>query len=113
MFSGKVVRAVQSGLLLTSLLIGQPSPVAAQETERKVKSQVKPVFPDLARRMRLSGRVRIEATISADGTVKNTRVLGGHPVLVESAQAAIKGWKFEPAAGETTQVVDFVFALAE
>ena len=109
----KLMQIAQAGLLLAGLTFGQASTLTAQSDERKVKTQVKPVFPDLARKMRLSGRVRIEVTISPEGAVKNTRVLGGHPVLVESAQSAVKGWKFEPASGETTQVVDFVFALAE
>jgi TonB family protein len=59
--------------------------------------------------MHIRGVVRIEAIVRPNGTVKSTRVLGGNPVLVESAQDAVGKWKFEPAQGETTEVVQLAF----
>jgi outer membrane biosynthesis protein TonB len=41
--------------------------------------------------------------------VKSTKVVGGHPLLVNAAVDAVKKWRFEPAADETTGVVEFKF----
>ena len=88
----------------------RPSPVFAQEDmSRKVKVRVQPTYPDLARKMSISGTVKIEVVVTASGLVKSTKVLGGHPVLVSAANDAVKRWKFEPAATETTSVVEVKF----
>lgn len=82
---------------------------STDESRRKVKTRTTPVYPELARRMNVTGRVKIEVVISPDGRVKNTRVIGGHPLLVQACQDAVKEWKFLPAAEETTQIVEFEF----
>jgi len=76
---------------------------------RKIKVAVKPEYSDLARRLNLSGVVRVEVQIAPDGKVKRTRMLGGHPVLGQDAQRAAMMTEFEPAAKETTQVLEFHF----
>ena len=86
---------------------------ATDESKRKVKTKVAPVYPDLARRMNVAGKVKIEVVISPDGHVKTTRVVGGHPLLVQACQDAVREWKFAPAAEETTQIVEFEFRAAE
>jgi TonB family protein len=83
------------------------------ESKRKVKSKVAPVYPELARRMNVAGKVKIEVVISPDGHVKTTRVVGGHPLLVQACQDAVKEWKFASAPEETTQIVEFEFRVAE
>ena len=59
--------------------------------------------------MHIRGTVKVEAIVRPNGTVKSTRVLGGNPVLVQSAEDAVAKWKFEPAQGETTEVVQLSF----
>lgn len=104
-----MVRAVKNVLLLLLLItLGMPIAVWAAELPRKVKSQVQPVIPDIAKHMSLKGTVRLEVEIGADGTVKNTRALGGHPVLIQSAEDAIKKWRYEPGP-PTKTVVEFNF----
>ncbi|MGP8095207.1 MAG: energy transducer TonB [Candidatus Sulfotelmatobacter sp.] len=71
--------------------------------------RVTPDYPELARRMHIHGVVKVEAIVRPNGTVKTTRVLGGNPVLVDPAAAAVGKWKFEPAQTETTEVVQVVF----
>jgi len=83
---------------------------STDEGKRKVKSRVTPSYPELARRMNITGKVKIEVIISPDGRVKSTRAIGGHPLLVQACQDAVKEWKFMPASDETTQVVEFDFA---
>lgn len=82
---------------------------STDEGKRKVKSKTSPTYPELARRMSVSGKVKIEVIITPDGRVRSTRVIGGHPLLVQSCQDAVKEWKFVPAPEETTQVVEFDF----
>jgi TonB family protein len=79
------------------------------EGKRKVKSKTSPPYPELARRMNVSGKVKIEVIITPDGRVRSSRVIGGHPLLVQSCQDAVKEWKYFPAPEETTQVIEFDF----
>jgi TonB family protein len=82
---------------------------STDESKRKVKTKTAPLYPELARRMNVSGKVKIEVVITPDGHVKSTRIVGGHPLLVQACQDAVKEWKFVPAPEETTQVVEFEF----
>jgi TonB family protein len=82
---------------------------STDESKRKVKIKATPVYPELARRMNVAGKVKIEVVITPDGRVKSTRVVGGHPLLVQACQDAVKEWKFVAAPEETTQVVEFEF----
>jgi len=87
--------------------------VSAQQTpeegKRKVKSKTNPVLPDVARRMSIAGKVKLEVTIAPDGHVKSVRALGGHPLLVQSCLECVKEWKYETAPEESIQIVEFDF----
>ena len=78
--------------------------------KRKVKTKAMPEYPELARQINVTGKVKIEATISADGRVTNTKVIGGSPLLVGAATDALKKWRFEPAAKESVEVIEFDFS---
>jgi TonB family protein len=80
-----------------------------EEMVRRAKTKVQPTYPELAHKMNISGTVKIEVTVAPNGTVKEARVVGGHPVLAQSALDAAKRWRFEPAALESTGVIDFKF----
>jgi TonB family protein len=79
------------------------------EGTRKVSSKVVPMYPQLARTMSLKGTVRLEALVLPNGTVKSVQVKGGNPLLVQSAQNAIREWKWAKAEHETTELVEFKF----
>ena len=98
-------------LLLSVLILALASTLAFSQSgsDRKVLSRVAPAYPELAKKMHIRGTVRVEAIVRPNGTVKSTRVLGGNPVLVNAAQDAVTKWKFEPAQGETTEVVQLTF----
>ena len=90
------------------------SPLPAQTSvpttaERKVSARVAPIYPELAKKMRIAGTVKVEAVVRPNGTVKSTRILGGNPVLIEAASDAVKKWKFQTAPNETTEVVQLTF----
>jgi TonB family protein len=76
---------------------------------RKVKTTVKPAYPDVARQMHITGTVRLEATVAADGKVRDTRVVGGSPMLAQEATNAVKKWKYEEAPKETVETVEVVY----
>ncbi len=112
-------RIVSRGLLVAVLLtlLGLPvfhSNVLAQDEQpqaRKVKTKIQPAYPELAKRMNLTGTVRIEVTITAAGALKGTRPVGGNPVLIEAAVGALEKWHWEPGPAETTEVIQFRFSL--
>jgi TonB family protein len=103
----RVLAITASATLLAACAWAQGEPAA--EAVRKVKSKVAPAYPELARRMNISGKVKLEVTIAPDGHVKNTRTLGGHPLLVQACQEAVKEWKFVSAPEESTQILEFDF----
>src|SRR6266513_1400525 len=82
---------------------------STDESKRKVEAKKAPLYPDLAKRMNVAGKIKIEVVITPEGRVKSTRVVGGNPLLVQACQDAVKEWKFVPAPEETTQVVEFEF----
>ena len=96
--------------VLAGVVMFHPVPGRAQEElSRKIKTKVSPVYPELARRMSISGVVKIQVVVAPNGSVKNTKIVGGHPVLANAAVDAVKKWRFEPASEETTGVVEFKF----
>ena len=82
---------------------------STEGAKRKVRSKVLPEYPPLARQMNVMGKVKIEATVSADGRVVETHVVGGSPLLVNAATDALKKWRFEPASKDSTELVEFEF----
>lgn len=104
----KTLTALALGLLL--LLSGAG---AQEEISRKIKSKVQPNYPELAKRMNISGTVKLQIVVATSGTVKNSKIVGGHPLLANAAMDAVKKWRFEPASEETTGVVEFRFNPTE
>ena len=82
---------------------------AAGEGLRRVLSEVKPKYPQLAKEMHLRGVVKLEAVISPDGKVKQVHVIGGHPLLAAEAEKAALVMRFEAAPKETSQIIEFSF----
>lgn len=108
------LRVTRIALIITALCLflgasGFGQTGTTDEAKRKVRAKVAPVYPDLAKRMNVTGKVKIEVVIAPDGHVKTTRVIGGHPLLVQACQDAAKEWKFVASSEETTQVVEFDF----
>jgi TonB family protein len=88
LFSGAAIL-----VLAGALVSGQQS----DEGKRKAKNKVNPAYPELAKRLNITGRVKIEVVIAPDGHVKSTRAIGGHPILVQPCVDAVKEWRFDSA----------------
>jgi TonB family protein len=82
---------------------------SSTDEKRPLKHLVQPEYPELAKKLNLTGTVRIEVTISPDGTVKRSKVLGGHPLLASEAERAAQKTTFQPGPKETIEIIDFKF----
>ena len=95
------------GLFAATLLLGARNLLA--QDGRKVLSNPQPTYPEVARRLRLSGTVKVQIVIAPDGKVKETKIIGGHPIFVHSVEETLKEWKYAVSSGETTTTLEFSF----
>ncbi|MGA9545461.1 MAG: energy transducer TonB [Candidatus Sulfotelmatobacter sp.] len=106
----------RAGVLVAAMAIGVGAGLTelraqdvSSEIVRRAKVKVAPVYPDLARKMNITGTVKIQVVVAPNGTVKDAKVVGGHPVLAGAALDAVRKWRFEPAAVESSGVVEIKF----
>jgi protein TonB len=71
-------------------------------------TQVKPLYPDLAREAGVDGQVVVQALVGKDGKVKDTRVVKSIAMLDAAAEAAVKQWVFKPALSNNKPVAVWV-----
>ncbi len=83
----------------------QPS----NESSRRIVRKTVAAYPELARKLNISGAVKVMATVSPDGTVKAVQPVGGSPILLQSAQDAVLKWKFATASAESREVIELKF----
>ena len=81
--------------------------------DRAIKSRVSPVYPELAKRMHISGVVKVEATVDQDGKVTAVKTVSGNRALSSAAEDAVSRWKFVAATEASTVDVEVKFAMAE
>ena len=82
---------------------------AAGPFERKVLYHENPDYPAVAAQMNLHGTVKLKVWINSDGSVRRVEYIGGHPLLAQAALKAVKNWKYELGAKETTSQVEVKF----
>lgn len=76
-----------------------------------VINRIEPIYPEEARKARITGIVIVRAVISRDGVVKDVQVLKPLPFgLDQAAVDAVKQWTFKPATLEG-KPVDVYFNL--
>jgi len=101
-----LARRYSVAALLLAILLGIS---LAQESARKVVARTAPTYPELAKKMHLTGKVKIEVAVNPAGAVTSAKLVGGNPVFETSAVDAVKQWKFEPAATATKGIVVLEF----
>ena len=79
-------------------------PARAQDNDRKIIKKVEAQYPSILKRRGIGGTVRMKVIVHADGSVKDVEVLGGNPALAESAEKAVRQWKFAPGSESTITV---------
>lgn len=107
----KVSSAVAA--LVLAMLVGGVSLAGAQDQStdaRKVVSRVTPTYPSIARTLNLTGVVKLDVTVAPNGAAKSVQVIGGNPVLAQSAESTVRMWKWEKGDKETTEHVEIKFA---
>lgn len=84
-----------------------PVRVSGGVLEAMIIRRVTPVYPPIARQMRISGTVRMVGVIGKDGTVQNLQTVDGHPLLVEAARDAVRQWLYRPTllSGQPVPVI--------
>jgi len=100
-----------SGVLLLALTLTSPY-LCGQEVSdnaRMILRKVQPQYPALAQKMGIKGSVKLEVVVEPDGRVKSVNAKGGHPLLVDAAQFAIRQWRWQPAAHESLEPVEVRF----
>ncbi|MGA8765179.1 MAG: TonB family protein [Candidatus Sulfotelmatobacter sp.] len=76
-----------------------------KKSSREVVHSVKPGYPEIVKNAHIGGTVRMNATVLANGTVTRVQILGGNPILAESAAKAVMKWKYASAATQTSEEV--------
>jgi protein TonB len=77
-----------------------------------------PVYPPLARQVRVSGVVKLMGIISREGRIIQLQVLSGHPLLIAAAVDAVRQWVYQPTLlnhepVEVVAPIDVNFILAQ
>jgi TonB family protein len=82
---------------------------ALRTKERRVIVRIAPDYPQTLKRLYIGGIVRVEIQIAPNGLVEKTTLLGGNPVLGQSAMKAVKQWRYAPARSIETLTVTLEF----
>jgi TonB family protein len=107
---GRVFRALNllPVPVFTIALLALPA-LGQVPAERKVITRTEPDYPDTLKRLYIGGVVRIEAVVAPDGTVESTQLVGGNPILGQTAMRAIKQWKYAQASAKEKVIVKLEF----
>ncbi|MDE3168910.1 MAG: TonB family protein [Acidobacteriota bacterium] len=58
--------------------------------------RVDPVYPQIAQEQHILGTVTLQATVAADGTVRDVHVISGSKLLAQPAVNAVRQWRYTP-----------------
>ena len=88
----------------------QPKPISAPVHVSQVISaglllrRVQPVYPPLAKQLKVEGPVQLQANIGKDGSVISVKLLSGDAMLTHSAMEAVRQWRYKPYSVNGEQV---------
>lgn len=87
--------------------VRKPVPMGGRVQEARLIKRIMPVYPPLARSMRLSGVVHLIGVIAKDGTIQKLEVIDGHPLFTRAALDAVQQWVYRPTLlnGEAVEVI--------
>lgn len=94
MNSSKLFSHARAALCLALALTFLPAAVVPQESAPRLLKKVIPAYPEILKKMNVSGTVKVQVTIAADGSVKDVQVKGGNAIFIDSVAAAVRNWKF-------------------
>lgn len=87
-----------------------PIRVGGNVQNARIVTRVMPVYPPDAIEQHVTGTVKLEAIIGADGAVRNVQLVAGHPMLVSAAMDAVTQWRYRPTRlnGRAVEVVTLI-----
>ena len=102
---------VSSRLLLFTSLLWIASPMVAQLPQ--ITHFVAPQFPPLARRATVSGQVVLKATVGPTGKIVRVAAeSSAHPLLTESATAAVNEWAFSSGGSGRIVTINVIYGFS-
>ena len=112
MFTDGIRRArtlARAGLFVSLVASVVSTPLSSQTedapaSDRKVITRVEPKYPPTLERLYIGGVVRVQVDVAANGSVEGAQLIGGNPILGQSAIAAVKQWKYTPGKTKTKVV---------
>jgi TonB family protein len=81
------------------------SAVEPGQAEQNLIEKVAPVYPPLAKQVRIQGKVKLQVMISKTGKVDSVNVTSGHPLLVQAAINAVRQWRYKPFLADGQPVI--------
>ena len=82
---------------------------AVPSIARKLVHKIDPVYPQDLKRRNIGGTVKLDLRISANGSVEKIAIVGGNPILADSAAHAVKQWQYSPSSGTTSMLLNVDF----
>lgn len=83
--------------------------INGNSAQRRLLTRIEPEYPETLKRLSIGGTVRLQVTIAAKGNVENVQLLGGNPILAESAMSAVRQWVYSASHSRTTTEVSIPF----
>src|SRR5208282_1021564 len=74
-----------------------PLPVGGDLKQASLLKSVSPIYPATAKAQNVSGDVKIDVLVDANGNVSTVHIISGPALLHQAAINAVKQWKYEPA----------------
>jgi TonB family protein len=88
--------SVAAGLAQNASETGGPPAVPSDKAKENLVTFVQPEYPPLAKAARIQGIVHASIVIDETGSVKDVKLISGHPMLAPAALEAIRKWKYKP-----------------
>jgi TonB family protein len=66
------------------------------EEQKRLQTQVRPVYPEVARVAGIEGTVSMRVLIGKEGKVEQLRVVSGEEALRNAAIDAVRQWRYQP-----------------
>lgn len=100
-------RYLPAAFMALGMILAHPAHAAS----RGIVSRAAPQYPEMAKRMKITGAVKLEVTVDASGKVTEVKTISGNRMLSPAAEEAVRKWKFESGDGAATQEVEINFSL--
>jgi hypothetical protein len=111
--SGFRIRQWLGCLLVGVTLFVSLASAQTSQSPRKIRNKVMPVYPELARKLRLVATVKVQVTVAPSGAVLEAKPIGGHPLLIAPSVDAARQFRYEPGGETSTAILEFHFAPAD